>query len=520
MDVHKKFTFDDPEDSYWNESASTSFFEDPKEAASAARLALASLAESRDNFSGSARPAAGSVASGDDSVSIADSDRPMSEMEAEFRSKVGVTSTPIRKPNREVASVFNESGGSLTDFRINGNTPKTHFSTASIVSDNSIGSYTSESTVHLDYSRLKSEHRKLQRHLEFVRAERFKPPSPEEAVRRLCACQPVALDFYRSRQNKVDLLDAALVTLDRDVIVRVVLFLKSSVSNAIFREVLIFKPDAAAAYLSHLRESGDTDELIDSLYALGRSDEAAMIEFTAATKRRDTASKVQSLKKCLVSGFSDPTLSSEANAVRDYINLLERQIPIDSTDEDMAKSGGETVFKQFPKKATLIGQPLLTTLYYCCLYHYDLPKNSYASPLSIREVFNIGDREFHWMAMSALARHRRYDEIEKVMTSKKLLAATKIICPLPWNAFFSLIFKYGAPPKDVLARWLRAVPDLEERLKICESMAEAREIQIETLIALKDRQKLTALISKMTPHTVEHNKAHIALANTAYKWKN
>uniref|UniRef100_A0A7E4VW78 Annexin n=1 Tax=Panagrellus redivivus TaxID=6233 RepID=A0A7E4VW78_PANRE len=163
---------------------------------------------------------------------------------------------------------------------------------------------------------------------------------------------------------------------DRNVVVRVVLFLKSSISKAILREVLIFKHDAAAAYLSHLSESDDTGGLIDSLYALGRSDEAVMLEFTAATKRQDTASKVPALKKCLVSGFSDPTLSSEANAVRDYINLLERQIPIDSTDEDMVKSDGETAFKQFPKKATLIGQPLLTTLYYYCLYHYDLPRNS------------------------------------------------------------------------------------------------------------------------------------------------
>ena len=55
---------------------------------------------------------------------------------------------------------------------------------------------------------------------------------------------------------------------------------------------------------------------------------------------------------------------------------------------------------------------------------------------------------------------------------------------------------------------------MEERLKVCEMTTEAREVQIETLIALKDRQKLNALIKKMIPHTVEHNKAHIALANT------
>ena len=33
MDIRKKFTFEDPEDSYWNQSASTSasIFEDPKD---------------------------------------------------------------------------------------------------------------------------------------------------------------------------------------------------------------------------------------------------------------------------------------------------------------------------------------------------------------------------------------------------------------------------------------------------------------------------------------------------------
>jgi uncharacterized protein YecA (UPF0149 family) len=71
-----------------------------------------------------------------------------------------------------------------------------------------------------------------------------------------------------------------------------------------------------------------------------------------------------------------------------------------------------------------------------------------------------------------------------------------------------------------LYRWIRSISDLEERLKVCEMTTEAREVQIETLIALKDRQKLTALIKRMTPHSIEHNKAHIALANTAYKWKN
>ena len=152
------------------------------------------------------------------------------------------------------------------------------------------------------------------------------------------------------------------------------LFLKKSLSNSSFREILIFKSAAANAYISYLREAGEQDELINSLYSLGKSDEAAMVEFMLASKKRQPDARIQALKKSLISGFSDPTLSSESGHVRDYINLLERQIPIDSTDEEVAKGGKIEIFNQFPKKASLIGQPLLTTLYYCCLYHYDLPK--------------------------------------------------------------------------------------------------------------------------------------------------
>uniref|UniRef100_A0A914QEC6 Uncharacterized protein n=1 Tax=Panagrolaimus davidi TaxID=227884 RepID=A0A914QEC6_9BILA len=157
------------------------------------------------------------------------------------------------------------------------------------------------------------------------------------------------------------------------------MLLFGTLSNTNFREILIFKSTAASAYISYLRESGEHEELIDTLFSLGKNDEAAMVEFMLASKKRQSDTKIQALKKCLISGFTDPMLSAENGYVKDYINLLERQIPIDLTDDQNAKVGGNNeIFVQFPKKASLIGQPLLTTLYYCCLYHYDLPKCSLA----------------------------------------------------------------------------------------------------------------------------------------------
>lgn len=77
-------------------------------------------------------------------------------------------------------------------------------------------------------------------------------------------------------------------------------------------------------------------------------------------------------------------------------------------------------------------------------------------------------------------------------------------------------FKWRSIHKQiqVLHKWLRAVPDLVERQRIAEQFKEAGEVQIEVLVALKDRQKLSALANRLDPHTVEYNKARLALSNS------
>lgn len=54
-----------------------------------------------------------------------------------------------------------------------------------------------------------------------------------------------------------------------------------------------------------------------------------MVEFSMACRQHTPEQKVQRLKKCLISSFSSASLNSEAKIVNEYIDLLERQIPID-----------------------------------------------------------------------------------------------------------------------------------------------------------------------------------------------
>src|SRR5690349_13154681 len=102
-------------------------------------------------------------------------------------------------------------------------------------------------------------------YLQNARNERFRPPSVDETIRRLKQCQPAPLDWYRTRSLKMELLSAAEKSLDHDVIVTVVLFLKRTLSNPLFRQTLTANVSAADHYVAYLKEMGDNEELIDTL---------------------------------------------------------------------------------------------------------------------------------------------------------------------------------------------------------------------------------------------------------------
>ncbi|VDM92034.1 unnamed protein product, partial [Onchocerca ochengi] len=250
--------------------------------------------------------------------------------------------------------------------------------------------------------------------------------------------------------------------------------------------------------------------------ALNRTEEVALVLYSVAC-RKQPSERIVYLKKCLNSCSAVSSLVAFSKSVNEYIDLLERQIIIEDADEALIKEEGSKIFQQYPKTVTLIGRPVLTTLYYSCLYHFDLPVNAYASPLSIKEFFNITEKQYAWTTISALTRLKRWNDIEKVLMSKKLLGGVKIHCPFGWRHLFTIISSNEQPPKEILCKFLRAIPDLNERQRLANQFPEVSEVTIECLVAQKDRIALSAFLAKLTPHTVEAHKALNALNNAVYK---
>uniref|UniRef100_A0A915M908 Uncharacterized protein n=1 Tax=Meloidogyne javanica TaxID=6303 RepID=A0A915M908_MELJA len=225
---------------------------------------------------------------------------------------------------QQVASVSNEFKEVSPSSHQSSSCPTAKSSTKS--ENNSICSTTktsSNSTIQLDYSRLKAEHRKLKKYFEADYKNRFKPLPINETVRRLCNCEPTSLDLYISKKDKLDLLDEGLESGNWDVVITIIQFIKRTLDNPIFRSILMERPEAAQIYVTYLKESGDRQELLYTLYGLGRIVEATMEEFKIACQHKDPKKKLDSLRHCLHDGFHHPDLTNERKFLEEWICLLE-----------------------------------------------------------------------------------------------------------------------------------------------------------------------------------------------------
>ncbi|XP_061559636.1 spermatogenesis-defective protein 39 homolog isoform X2 [Phycodurus eques] len=204
--------------------------------------------------------------------------------------------------------------------------------------------------------------------------------SPQDAVNRMRQGKPVPLERFRRLQDKLRLLDRSVDAQDGNVITAVLIFLKKSLSKEVLFGELASRPTALRHLFAYLSESGDDALLADLYRALGRVEDAALLHYKEHLSITDEKKKRDFLKSCLSLQFSP----EDQVQLRDQVSLLERQMLIEATDRQAELGGKAEIFQKFPRRASILHMPLVTTLYYCCFYHYGQPEVRSARPRSSR----------------------------------------------------------------------------------------------------------------------------------------
>ena len=62
---------------------------------------------------------------------------------------------------------------------------------------------------------------------------------------------------------------------------------------------------------------------------------------------------------------------------------------LQESDSDAEAKGSHAIMKTHRRAQSLLNQSLISTLFYCCMYHFDLPPNYLASPEYITTRFKV-----------------------------------------------------------------------------------------------------------------------------------
>lgn len=338
--------------------------------------------------------------------------------------------------------------------------------------------------------------------------------SPEDTVQRMQQGKVVSLEKFRSLQDKLLLLDFAVSANDGNVITAVLIYLKRTLSKEVLFRELESRQTALRHFIHYLTETGDQRLLMELLRAQGRTEDMALLQYKEHLSIADENKRRDFLKSCLSLPFSP----EDSAHVQDHYTLLERQIIIEATDRQAERGGKVEIFQKFPRRASILNMPLITTLYYCCFYHYTESEGTYSSPANIRQTFRISEKQYFVTALAARAKLKAWFDVDALFTSRNWLGFTRKKCPLGFQRVVDILHKNSAPTQ-VLQEYVGLVSDADLKISLAQKH-KCHDIVINTYRDLKDRQLLLGYRGKVERGSAEERKINELLNNPQIRWKN
>ncbi|OTF84010.1 VIP36-like protein, partial [Euroglyphus maynei] len=196
----------------------------------------------------------------------------------------------------------------------------------------------------------------------------------------------VNLSLFKGKEQKLELLDYAILSGDKYTITLVIQFLEQTLKSTLFRNELIRRPIAADHYLIYLHSDGRLDEQMDMLNRMGRYEDVAFATYSRATMKStniDDAQQQQQIRKLEIALINFTTGGNELmqyhSLINEHITLLKHQLPIESDDRrrceevlqipsNVANNNSNVednqLFVIHQPRPCLIGLPLMKTLHY------------------------------------------------------------------------------------------------------------------------------------------------------------
>jgi len=355
-----------------------------------------------------------------------------------------------------------------------------------------------------DVRKLEAELVTVRKNFAKLQVDRFKPSSASQTVQDMVLGKPFSLEGFKSFQDKESLLDTALEWGDGDVVLAVAIMLKNTLKRSKFLAIMSSRQEAADQLISYLLIRLELREVVDLLVNLDRSHEAGVVAYKQAVNTNNLEIRCRNLKQTVSSNLRGHL---DADLVLEQINLSERLAPVISSE----------VGEVDRQANSLVSASVLRTLLYLSTHHYAAAENFLHSPLALRKMHKLTDKQFTWVSLRARARMEAWGDCEKLVVGKGWLGGKKAIGSVSPGEVVTVLSTAGAPG-DTLSVILGLVDNMEEKLMLAKKVGVAS-VVVDVLVTQKDRLAIISYQATLPANSRDWFYADNALRNSV-KWKN
>jgi len=355
-----------------------------------------------------------------------------------------------------------------------------------------------------DVRKLEAELLTVRKNFAKLQVDRFKPSSASQTIQDMVLGKPFSLEGFKSFQDKENLLDTALEWGDGDVVLAVAIMLKNTLKRSKFLAIMSSRQEAADQLISYLLVRLELREVVDLLVNLDRSHEAGVVAYKQAVNTNNLEIRCRNLKQTVSSNLRGHL---DADLVLEQINLSERLAPVISSE----------VGEVDRQANSLVGASVLRTLLYLSTHHYGAAENFLHSPLALRKMHKLTDKQFTWVSLRARARMEAWADCEKLVVGKGWLGGKKAIGSVSPGEVVTVLSTAGAPG-ETLAVILGLVDNMEEKLMLAKKVGVAS-VVVDVLVTQKDRLAIISYQATLPANSRDWFYADNALRNSV-KWKN
>ncbi|KAG5861432.1 hypothetical protein JTB14_000468 [Gonioctena quinquepunctata] len=317
----------------------------------------------------------------------------------------------------------------------------------------------------------------------------------EETIKKMFNGQKYSLEVYKKFSDKLLLLDSAVNTMDGNIILNVILFLKSTLRQNIFNHQLAKRTIALKHYSNHLIVNNQYEELADLYMATGNHSNMKQVYYLSGRDIRNKESLYKKLEHVMIEHLQKLN-NNEKRELQENMQLLQWQID--------KRENCDSVIEQ---------------LAVICKKQWERNKSSNDAMMEFKDKLKIEDFSYDWTLMNVLASMQLWPQLTSSFMKSNWLSKRNILKTTLTPETFVYGISRHHPPKDVLEQFLHCISDSERSIYLAEKL-NCHKFVIQHHINQRDRQALNAYKVKVVPQTQEFFLIENALHSSDKKWKN